>query len=244
MRDDIGEILAKADELIAGIAGQYAFATRTGELKGVSKIDVKMTLEQLRSVLDYLAIDVDTVLYQGQNVARTGHRIYFPYNADIKRVESSLKKQYLDLDVQSPAIQDLIHSVQSYRQGSDWLNVLCTQTNGHKHSGLTKHEPKSKGHGGLVVGNNAVLLGPGASATFTDCVFDGVPVGWGAPVTLHGDMSAQYASTIAVGIPMRRVAAGYVCFLAGTKWDVLDLLTRARHEIGTVSEAILKELGI
>jgi hypothetical protein len=121
---------------------------------------------------------------------------------------------------------------------------MCKQTNDHKHSGLTKHEPSAAADPGLSL-DGLIYVPESAEVTLKDMVLNGVHVGRGQAVKVSRNVSAEQASSMMPGLPIRRMAGNkYECKLAGTKWDVLELLTIARKEIATLSSSVLKELGV
>lgn len=235
MEDDVQQLLEKVDQLAANLGLQYAKANAGGANSGPSKVDMKIAMEQLRSVLDYLAVG----MVRACGIDPSNKRIYFPYG-DRKVVGERIAALFKGATNPIPALGGLIHSVQSYSTGTNWLHELCRQTNESKHKGLTKHSEKKTE--GLVLGGNAIAIGPNSTVEIRDCVINSVPVGWGGGVVINGSEPIQQVAARLPGVQVHRTPMGVEYWLGGTTWDALRLITTARAGIGELAKAISCEL--
>jgi len=201
-------------------------------------------MSQLRTALEYLTVGMDQALYGGANLARlraARDGLYFP-SGDPAGVTKRLKKMFPTLETDRPRIHALILSIQEATAGSDWLKTICRHNNQNKHASLSKVEPIG-GQKGVAVGS-AIGLGPGCTARMSNCVVDGVPVGVGVPITFTGDMPPAEVAKLVPGVPVTAITIGADFRLAGTKWQVVDLLVKARAGIGALANDVMAELGV
>jgi len=244
MREDIEEVLVAADEVIARLKNQEALV-KNDQATGLRKTDVKSALEHLRSVLDYVAVGVDNVLYGGANGLRLNKQrqhVYFPYGTQAF-VDSKLKKLYGDLDVVAPKIYALVHSIQEHATGSDWLEVMCGQVNKHKHAGLSKHAATG-GREAMTLGHNSIRIDRTSQVTIRGGSYGGVQMPSDRAVTIRGDMSVEQARAKIPWLPVRKGMTDQSISIAGTNWEVVSLLSTARAGIGRVALEVMSELSV
>jgi hypothetical protein len=235
MRDELNEILAACDKQLVDLRAEYQQARSDPSVDGVSRVAVKIALEQLRSVLDYLAWAIHERALSGSPDAK----VYFPFGKE-EQVRVHIKRVFPGL---SPSLTALLESVQAHRQGSDWLTVLCKQTNINKHKGLSKQERTAQ-HTVHIGG--AFEIGPGIEAHMWGNVANGVPVEpVGRKVVVRSDMPVeQLRSKFNPRILVKRSVDGYTFRLDGTKWDALHLLEVARERIGDLADSVCGELRL
>ena len=247
MKRDIDELLSAADQLIAQIAGEYERALTQRDVSSISKVAVKMTLEQLRSALDYVAVAVDNVVYDGAN-RNADKKIYFPYAENKVGVEKSLKRQYGDLERRAPMLYRQFHKVQVYEQGSDWLQAMCKLTNVNKHHQLPA-QSKTSLAAGLAVGN-LFRIGPNDRVEFHNSKINGITIGVNGRARFRGDMTEEQARQQLgpqlagiFGLRIAKVGGGYSFKPTGIDWDILELLKKARAEVGNITTTFAEELS-
>lgn len=140
-------------------------ATMREQVKGgsIHSVLVKNTMENLRSVLDYVASDLNERI-KSKAGAKTVPKPYFPYGRDKKKFEESLAKNLPSLNQIFPEISGLIESVQPYsdKQGG-WLADLCDLTNEAKHNNLTKSAVEK-----VATVSHPLFFGSGRGITIRD----------------------------------------------------------------------------
>lgn len=120
----------------------------------VNKVLVKNTLENLKSTLDYCAIDIRKMLDTGFGVASKG-KIYFPHCSKEARFNTVMRESFPGLDDHYPIIYKLIRGTQPFARGDSWLEELCDLVNEVKHRNLLQIEDRRSllldQSGGIVV---------------------------------------------------------------------------------------------
>lgn len=162
---DIQELLEHARNEISSISEQ----SRTGT---INKISVKNTLENLRSVLDYAAQDIQSKL-STLTSNKIPEKVYFPYGQRENHFKKSVKRNLPDLQRLMPSIHCLIQDIQPFKSGDSWLVDLCGLTNDAKHNNLSKTEnQKSRTihQGGMPL----VTVGEGSKVTMRGNLVNGV----------------------------------------------------------------------
>ncbi|OBS04809.1 hypothetical protein BAX55_16010 [Acinetobacter baumannii] len=125
-KEAIDDLLIETNELIEII--------RT--YRKISKPKVKSIFEHLRSVLEYLAQDINDKL------SSPSKRLYFPYGNTLENFENSIKKNLPLLRKELPDIYLEIKKIQNFSINDDWLLKLCKITNEAKHNNAinVKHD--------------------------------------------------------------------------------------------------------
>lgn len=98
-------------------------------------IDVKHILEDMRSILDYIAVDI----YNKYCGSHTNKKIYFPYsneNEDEQKYISNVNKNFPNLYSNYYSLYKELSNVQSFSDSSYWLIKLVELTNEVKHNEL------------------------------------------------------------------------------------------------------------
>lgn len=147
LNEDIYELFEHAKNEISSISVQANNGT-------INKVALKNTLENLRSILDYVAQDIRDKLKskKGKSIKE---KVYFPYgqreNHFLKSVDSNLPS----LSQCCPKIYTLVESIQPFISGDSWLVDLCGLTNDAKHNALSKIENQKSNtiyQGGVPMG--------------------------------------------------------------------------------------------
>lgn len=114
--------------------------TRHQEIK---KVVVKNTLENMRSVLDYIAQDVIQELSKLIEIKHT--KIYFPYGQSEQMYYKSLRKNFFDQLVSIfPHIYQVFLKQQPFICNNPWLIDLCRLSVEAKHNNLLQHKRQIK----------------------------------------------------------------------------------------------------
>jgi hypothetical protein len=226
-RTDIEILLDHVDGTMQRIMGTYQESLRAKNIPASLLVDVKNTMENLRSCLDYMAHDVaERVIIpyrkaQGLTGLKDSH---FPYGKDKARFNDAVRKNLPDLQAIHPAIYSIIEGIQPHACKNTWLHDFCSVVNANKHDSLSPQERREKqtfqvgrAGGGVAISApaGAIHAPPGAIS------IGGVPVIFdprtGVPLQTPG---------LEVNVTT------WVSFVfKDTKFQVHPLLSIAQHEI-------------
>lgn len=136
----------------------------------VNAVQVKNTLENLRSTLDYIASDLRRRTDQSPS-ANEPVKVYFPYGQRENHFKISLKTNLPKLQAVFPKIYEIIEAAQPFKSGDSWIVDLSRLTNEVKHNNLAR----------TSVSTRAVVRQPGIHVSGTNIVmegnsFNGVPL--------------------------------------------------------------------
>ena len=162
---DIQELLEHAQNEISTISEQSKNGT-------INKVSLKNTLENLRSVLDYAAQDMQSKLKTLTN-NKIPEKVYFPYGQRENHFKKSVKRNLPNLSDHMPSINSLVLAMQPFKSGDPWLVDLCGLTNDAKHNNLSKTENKKSRtihQGGMAL----VEVGEGSQVTMRGNRVNGV----------------------------------------------------------------------
>ncbi len=138
-KKDTKVILDAAFEQHKQIAAGYESALRNKSLD--LRVPVKNAMENLRSVLDYMAHDIYEACCQPKRAANglpDPKNMYFPYGRTEHDFKSGVGSSLPGLDTASPPVYKLLVSSQPFTCGDDWLYQLCSILNEEKHDRLTE----------------------------------------------------------------------------------------------------------
>ena len=110
-RDDLGKIISE---------------------RNIDKVLLKNLLENYRSILDYIAIDI------AKNAGITNKKIYFPYGQRENHFKKSISRNLPDLKLKFPELYEIIESRQPFKSNDSWIVDLCGLTNEAKHNNLSR----------------------------------------------------------------------------------------------------------
>ena len=102
----------------------------------VLDIEIKNTLENLRSCLEYVAHNIASSLQKIHNYDKFPQRINFPYGDSQRQFKKSIKSNLPDLGVHLPEVFRAIEQRQKFTCGDNWLSEFCRLTNFAKHKDL------------------------------------------------------------------------------------------------------------
>ncbi len=131
LNNDVLELYKVCEDQVNTIAQQV-------DSNQLNKVLLKNTLENMRSILDYISIDIHNRLPQNH---KKKAKAYFPYALNHERFKNSMRRNFPALKHYELEIYNLIESIQPFHSNDSWLIDLCTLTNEVKHnnlSGLTK----------------------------------------------------------------------------------------------------------
>ncbi|QYJ84207.1 hypothetical protein [Shewanella aegiceratis] len=162
---DIQELLDHAQNEISSISEQSRDGT-------INKVALKNTLENLRSVLDYAAQDMQCKL-KSLVKNRIPEKVYFPYGQRENHFKNSVKRNLPGLSEHMPSIYTMVQAMQPFKSCDPWLVDLCGLTNDAKHNNLNKTENRKSRiifQGGMPL----VEVGEGAQVSMTGTRVNGV----------------------------------------------------------------------
>lgn len=170
---DITLLLDDVNKNILVIEAEIRKAIGDIDVQSVLKPKVKSCMEHLRSCLDYFAKDVYETVIGGNHT----HKVYFPYGEENKTFKLRLNQTGLKkLEGKNKEVYDIIESIQPFRNGDNWLVVLCKLTNENKHSQLT---PQERLDGMALSGNGKpyIVVDNKSTVIFENCIIEGEPIG-------------------------------------------------------------------
>jgi hypothetical protein len=126
------------DALLNWARGNAKSLSMQASFGKIDQIDLKSMLENLRSVLDYLAHDIVSKLKRLAPLDTYPKIIYFPHDEKLEKFEQKVKQYMPILKCDLPLLYELIEEIQPFKAHDNWLVDLCYLTNDVKHSGLSK----------------------------------------------------------------------------------------------------------
>lgn len=163
----IAALLVKAKEQLAKIESEYNACLKQKNIKDELKIDIKNLLENLRSVLDYLAHDIRETHCP---TAKKDARFYFPILPDAPTFVRQVNQWFPGLQTAKPDLWEYLESVQPYKKKDNaWFGTFNQLNNENKHQDLVEQTRKETNqirvttqNGGQVAWNpENVKFGPG-----------------------------------------------------------------------------------
>jgi hypothetical protein len=117
---------------------EFSLHAENGE---INRVDIKNMLENMRSILDYLAQDI-LRSFKTRCGKKIKDKIYFPYGEKKSHFEKSIKDNLPGLNDYMPDVYGIIEGCQGYVCNNSWLHDLCYLTNDVKHNklGITRKD--------------------------------------------------------------------------------------------------------
>ena len=229
--EDIQLLLIESQSGIERFKDLYAQAKTNDSHKEVLRVLVKSTLEQLRSSLDYTALDI----YESYSKKKANS--YIPYKDNEIDFKKSFKSNLNGLEQHRPDLYALVEAAQSYVCGDSWLEDLCSITNKNKHDKLSRQTRKNSANRTISIGNGALVMQGGFSCDnqFINCNFGGVPVNG----RISNQMSTDELSKALGGRDNFHKEYERVEFVfEGSDQDVLALVTKSHLKVTEFVESI------
>jgi hypothetical protein len=141
MRDsDVSILLDQINKKLKSIKAIYDQSLQDKNIPDSLRVEIKNTMENLRSCLDYMAQDVnDSIItpYRNRNNLKVLKKIYFPYGKNEYDFISSIKKNLPDLKTLNPDLFSIIEDIQPHSSQNPWLYDFCSILNDNKHMFLS-----------------------------------------------------------------------------------------------------------
>lgn len=164
---DIEALFEVAESQLQEIKSEYEKSLNDKEVKPRLKILIKNYLENLRSVLDYIAHDIhDHYVHCGK-----GHTIYFPLRNDPQKFLDAVQRYFHVLQNTAPCAFSFLEKYQVFTDsGNEILLKMINLVNRKKHDQLTPQTREeiprvevSGGSGSVSWDPRAVRFGSGLS---------------------------------------------------------------------------------
>lgn len=143
-KDQVCALLEHAKKDLDKIEFEYNKALKDKNTPYSLRIDIKNFMENLRSVLDYLAHDIYDIKIKPVREAAGKppiKKVFFPYGKKTKNdFESRIGACLPELDKINPALYSILESIQFHSSNDSWLCDFCDITNEKKHSSLVHQE--------------------------------------------------------------------------------------------------------
>lgn len=234
--EDIVELLKEVESNLSRLRDGYENARKDENIKSILRPLVKTSLEHLRSALEYSAQDI----WASYNTK--SKKLYFPYGKNEALFKANVKRNLPKLH-EHRKLHDIVESIQPHNCGDDWLVELCDQTNFNKHNSLGKQTRKNSTNSTTDVGQLARISG-GGTITFTDCNYNGMPIGQGTPAVISGKMSTdEIRRNIGIPVPVTREFDWVEFRFENSTSDTLALIEKAHGEIAMYIENLKGELS-
>lgn len=176
-KDQITALLQHIQNDLGYVEAQYQKALEKQTIPASLQIDVKNIMENLKSVLDYLAHDIyEIVIMPVRKVAgdKEIEKIYFPYGKTENDFKSSIEKYLPKLDSLQPALYKIIEDIQPHKSGSIWFYQFCQILNEKKHITLTPQKREEERSLDIrFPGGAGISMSPGASISGSGVIQSG-----------------------------------------------------------------------
>ncbi len=186
--DDIQAQLQIVDKSLRLITRSYQTSLEDRKVRPQLKIEIKNYLENLRSVLDYLAKEIH------ERYCSKKTKAYFPTSCnDCRAFTSHMRRYFPSLEVVRKDVYDKLESYQQYVPNAPKsLPLFATLVNENKHDRLSPQTRTEKR--GLKLdfsGGGGIALGPGARITGTGRIVSGGHILDLRGKTISGDSPAE-----------------------------------------------------
>ena len=175
-KDEVKALLEHAEKDLNKIETKYNDALRSKDISNELKIDIKNFLENLRSVLDYMANDIyECKIHPHRTTSGQPDikNVYFPYGKTLGDFNSGIGRGLPELGDIDNDLYLLVESIQPHITNDSWLYDFCDITNQKKHDSLTPQERIENNTTSL--GGN-IRIGAGARVVMHNCLVNGIPV--------------------------------------------------------------------
>jgi hypothetical protein len=131
--DDIQAILGESNVQLEQLGALHDVAFTDPSARRRLQLKVKVIVEQLRSILDYVAVDITN-----QYGAPKGN-ISYPLAQDDEGFRAEIDRRMPGVAASRPDIADVVRTHQPYNPRHDWLRQLNVLARAHKHNKLGIH---------------------------------------------------------------------------------------------------------
>jgi hypothetical protein len=236
--EDIQELLERIRRDSFSLSESYERAKEDRSINQIDRVSVKNALENLRSILDYCAIDI--YIYINEIEPTQNLRIQFPIGRNKEGFERYLtnhsnltKNKKTSFEKENPEIYQLISSLQPHLAGSDWLIDLHSYVNTNKHNKLTPQKKKTQNSLGI---GNIKMYGSHSQVTFRNATINGLPVGKDSsvPVVIKASMTNDEINSQLnpdLYLPITRTVEDVKFYIDGSENDALTFIKEVTERI-------------
>ncbi|HBJ0167584.1 TPA: hypothetical protein LAM16_003468 [Escherichia coli] len=146
--EDVEELIEKVNNDFDELSEKVENALSDDEIKKLPATHIKQIAENIRSALDYMAVDI---------LAETGiiykKKIYYPYGPTLQKLES-FNPWMVELKVKNPKVYSAIVQWQDFslRDVDRWIIQLCNLSIKVKHNKLERPQRVNKGKSTIIGG--------------------------------------------------------------------------------------------
>ena len=236
--NDVQANLKVAKDLRQQIQAEYNSSLQAKSISPTLPVYIKNFLENLRSPLDYLALEIsERILNQPK-----GSKVYFPIACtDQQSFNSHIARNLPNLDKINSQLFFVLESFQAYQNGGcKILPKLASLVNQNKHSHLSPQtRTESKGLNIQFPGGGSISMGPGSSISGGGFISSGG--GWFTPGggLVSGNSPAQ------VGKNIQQTITTWVSFtFTDGGEEVLPILDGCLRDVDRVVNELSKILWV
>ena len=239
-KENVNSLLNHAKTDLDKIESEYNNALKNKNIPDSLKIDIKNFLENLRSVLDYLAHDIYEQKVHPVRIANGDppiQKIYFPYGKTSNNFNFRLGTCFPNLSNIDNDLFLLIEGIQPFKAGDSWLLDFCNVTNEKKHNSLTPQERSETQTMTASVGGTSVTM-PINNPNFS------IHQGSNCKVTLGGvPVRFTNQEIKPLGPGLQRTITTWVSFkFSNTNINVLPFLKKVYSSINSFSNQVYNYL--
>lgn len=189
MKSSIKKIINKSKENILNLSSTLNNDNLEIDNFEIS-LEIKHILEDLRSILDYIAVDI----HKKYCPFHKTKKIYFLYsneNENETNFVSKINKNFPGLYENYPEIYDILSSVQNFKDKSNWIVKLNDLANEVKHNELYINDIECKRNVTLKTDNSSLVVDGDVQVQKVDdryCFFET------GSVYVSGNQSAEFYS--------------------------------------------------
>ena len=145
---DIEELIEKINLDFKEVSEKAVNALSDDEIESLSAIQIKQIADNIRSALDYMAVDIIT-----QTGITYNKKIYFPYGRSLQKLES-INKWMIDLKNKNPSVYNAIIQCQDFSTtpNDKWIIQLCNLNITVKHHKLERPQRVDQGRTTILGG--------------------------------------------------------------------------------------------
>lgn len=142
MNADIEELIEKIKLDFKEVSEKAVNALSDDEIESLSAIQIKQIADNIRSALDYMALDI----IKKTGITACSNRIYFPYGKSLQKLES-INKWMVDLKNINPSVYNAIIQYQDFSitPNDRWIIQLCNLSITVKHHKLERPQRVDQG---------------------------------------------------------------------------------------------------
>ncbi len=233
--DAIEKLFIDINESVDKIEFFYEEAKKDDNKAAEFNVKVKNILENLRSSLDFAAVDI------AEYTGVVSKKIYFPYGKDENDFKSSIGRSFPGLQTNNPEVYNLLESFQPHKCGDNTIPDMCKMTNDNKHDDLYKYVRVNSTASTTTVPGFITIEGDSkGKIVISDVETDYGIIGSKGAVEIDGTMTAVEVGKV-LGVDAKVITKKYAWVkfeINGRSVDVLEFLRRCESVIWQVINSV------